>query len=294
MLHSVRSTVLPMFDAAIETHALVAARFRIHAVNLRGMISEDLLHLRAFPRLGQIRRPVATVVLDGRALLRLNGERTWVEAGQAFTLASKTDFSMRQEPGPKGGSYRSFMVEWDSALGSVRSAVVKAGNVQNIERVWALLRSSALSKTSTLAQSVFAVRNFGLNVPELKTEPATRCDARSQKLCSAIDRALSNLTLDPKQVDLEASTGLSARQLRRSIELLHETYGYNAASWIDARNRRRLMVASTLMTRDDVRVAEVAALVGYKSPQVMARAFVLAGYPPPSSVRALVHVMQQS
>jgi AraC-like DNA-binding protein len=256
------------------------------------MISEDLLHLQAFPRLGQLQRPVATVILEGRALLRLNKKRIWVEAGQAFTLASKTDFSMRQEPAINRGAYRSLMIEWDAALGSARNEVAGPGSLQSAEQVWTLLRSKISAQKDCLSQSVLAARGFGLCVPLLAPAREILQGAQHQRLCSAIDLALSNLALDPKQINLEVSTGLSSRQLRRSIEVLHETYGYNAAGWIDARNRRRLMVASTLMTQEGIRVSDVAAQVGYKSPQVMARAFVLAGYPPPSGVRALVRAMQ--
>jgi AraC-like DNA-binding protein len=240
------------------------------------------------------KRPVATVILEGRALLRLNGKRIWVEAGQAFTLASKTDFSMRQEPAKQGAAYRSLVIEWDAALGGTRSKIAGPGRLQSAEQVWTLLRAAPMAQQDCLSQSVLAARTFGFDIPALAPERETRSDARSQSLCSAIDAALSNLALDPKQIDLEASTGLSSRQLRRSIEVLHETYGYNAASWIDARNRRRLMVASTLMTQEGIRVSDVAAQVGYKSPQVMARAFVLAGYPPPSGVRALIKALRQA
>lgn len=60
------------------------------------------------------------------------------------------------------------------------------------------------------------------------------------------------------------------------------------ANWLDARNRRRLMLAATLLTSAGAGAAQVARIVGYQRPETLARAFSSAGLPKPSQIRAEV------
>lgn len=110
---------------------------------------------------------------------------------------------------------------------------------------------------------------------------------RFARVAAALDLHLSKLSGQPMMGDLAAELGLSQRQLQRLVSHLHDSYGFYAGGWIDTRTRRRVMVAAALLSTGATAV-RVASLVGYSSPQVMARAFAMRNYPPPSAVAAAV------
>ncbi len=289
MLWSVRATRLAEARCALETHALLGPRARVHAFLLAGLVSEDLLHLEAFRRVGRLERPVAAFVLEGRAVVRVGKKRQEIFAGQAFFLDSRAAFSMRQE-GPR---YRSVVAEWDRSeaakpRGPLEVWTLEDAHGERMEALWERLRGAAAERPTV--RSVWtkldaALRARGIAGPEVAAFGGAARPTHA-RVAAAVDTVISDLAREPMQVDLEALTGLSSRHLRRLVQALHEVYGYNATTWRDARNRRRLMLAVAMLGLGAHRARDVSRWVGYRTPQTMARAFSIAGYPPPSQVRA--------
>lgn len=295
MLWSVRSTRLAEAPCALETHALLGPRARVHAFLLSGLVSEDLLHLEAFRRVGRLERPVAAFLLEGRAVVRAGTRRREVVAGQAFFLDSRAAFSMRQE-GPR---YRSVVAEWDRAETTARRRPLALWTMDGavrarMEALWGGLRSAPAARPTVRdvwSELRAALRDRDIEPPEAAAFGGAARPAHA-RVAAAVDAVIADLAHDPMQVDIEALTGLSSRHLRRLVQALHELYGYNATTWRDARNRRRLMMAVALLGVGAHRARDVSRWVGYRTPQTMARAFSIAGYPPPSQIRARTEALR--
>src|SRR5215472_16126161 len=110
MLLSHRETREPRLGAALDTHAVVHTRYRMHVVERRRVVSEDALFLRAFDRMGHLERPTLTVLLDGRARIRACGRERWLSPGDVSLVGAKAGIEMRQD-GEE--SYLSLAIEWD-------------------------------------------------------------------------------------------------------------------------------------------------------------------------------------
>lgn len=296
MLHSVRSNVMVELDAAVETHAAIAPSFRLHAFHARNVVLDDALFLRAFDRRGQLGRSVATCVLEGEALVRTADGRRLVKAGEAFTLAQKSDLALRCEGSP---AYRTLVFEWDDAEGvaatSSRTSTLDGASLDVAERLHQTLRLAAPSGVpALLAAHVANLARLGIAVTAPTPEEFERVPPRLAQISAVLDRQLSQLDAAPMAVDLESELGLSTRQLSRLVRELNERYGFNADGWIDVRNRRRTMLGAALLTAPGARVATVARAVGYSSAQVMARAFAAANLPAPRDIAAAVQALRPS
>src|SRR5688500_1424821 len=101
MLVSRRDTRCVQLGARVSTIALLHPGFRVHLVENEGVVAEDAIALRAFDRKGHVGRPALTVLLEGRARLRLEGEEVWLQPGQVACLPHKSGIEMRQEADPR-------------------------------------------------------------------------------------------------------------------------------------------------------------------------------------------------
>lgn len=286
MLVSRRDTRCASFDARVSTLALLHPHFRVHLVENERVVCDDALALRAFDRKGELGRPVATFLVEGRARLRWRGEERWLSPGSIALLPGKGGVEMRQEAHPR---YEAIVVEWEpgtlfverpSALTSIESDAaararaadcaerLRAGDPHVLDELRALFGTAGLTPTPAL--------------------PEPENADRFARVSSALDRALSLLDAQPMSVDLEHALALSARQVNRVVAELNQRYGFNAGTWRDARNRRRLLVAAALLSVPEVPLAEVARTVGYRSETALCRAFANAGLPSPGSVASLV------
>ena len=82
---------------------------------------------------------------------------------------------------------------------------------------------------------------------------------------------------------------------KRQIQDFNRRYGLNAGNWRDTRNRWRLQTAVLLLSVPSLSIAEIAAKVGYRSPNALARAFAKVGFPAPAELRqelllSLIHI----
>jgi AraC-like DNA-binding protein len=265
--------------ARVSTAALLHPSFRVHFVDNEAVIAEDALALRAFDRKGRLGRPAITILLEGRARIRALGEERWMSAGDVALLPSKSGVEMRQEALPR---YSAIVVEWDPGtwLGDrpERFEVRTAPALDRIDPrdVWGAV--DAIERA--LLDGAFVSRG---TPPDRSpaSEPHIRVSA-------ALDRALSDLDAQPMSADLERTLGMSARHVARLVAAFNETYGFNAGTWRDARNRRRILVAAALLSHADATLEIVARAVGYRSPSALCRAFADVSFPPPAKVRETI------
>jgi AraC-like DNA-binding protein len=296
MFLSHRTVVLPEASALLATHAVVHSGYRVHVVVRENVISEDALLSRGFDRRGAKGRPVATVLLEGRARLRLPEGDHWLEPGEICVLESKAPLMMRQE-GPR---YRSVVCEWEpgvfgerpsasisvarvpgaslaalaafaGALGDERADI--AGVARELPRLWSTLTALGVPLAGAEGRLV-----------EPMDEPVLR-------LARALDALLSNLQGGPMMVDLSEVLGLSARQINRLVLEFNARYGFNASGWRDTRNRWRLLMGATLMTAPGASPDAVARAVGFASAATFSRALANVGLPPPGGIAAAVRAL---
>ena len=53
LLHSHRAVVVPELEACVSTHAILHARYRLHAVHNERVVCEDALVMRSFDRIAR-------------------------------------------------------------------------------------------------------------------------------------------------------------------------------------------------------------------------------------------------
>ena len=294
MLLSFRRTAIAEIDASVATKALVHTRYRVHVIHNRNVVCEDELFLPAMERIGRVSRPVLTVVLAGRARLRLaGGFERWLEPGDLALMPQKAAVAMRQE----GTPFRSIAIEWDpGTLGASAPAEPDCGSLdaQSLLRVLAIATElEACTKESAaailLTELVVLLRAQGARFerfdPGALVEKASGSVAR---LSRALDAVLSQLAGGPAMADLDEALGLSPRQINRIVGQFNERYGFNSSGWRDTRNRRRLLVGASMMTAPGAKTELVARAMGYSSPTGFCHAFDASGLPSPGTTAEIV------
>jgi hypothetical protein len=290
MFSSHRCTGLACLGAALESHALVHARFRLDATRNRNVVSDERLWLRAFGRKGHVGRPVLAVVLEGRASIEHEGRRTFLEPGVLATFPNKRDMVARQE----GARFVGFFLEWDPGTLADAPCATHATtrlSVPDTHALRALVDGvAARPKTPGDAQGLFtavvgALARAGAPVrapaDALLAEPVP---AACHAIRTALDRSLSDLHARPMIVDLERSLGASPRHIQRLVVAFHARYGFDAGGWRDALRRRRMLVGTALMTAPGATTDLVARALGYGSPTAFCHAMADSRLPTPTAV----------
>jgi AraC-like DNA-binding protein len=284
VLVSRRDTRCPALGARVSTLALLHTRFRVHLVENEGVVCDDAVAFRAFSRKGEVGRPVATFLLAGRARLRARGKEAWLEPGSIALVPAKDGIEMRQEASPR---YAAIVVEWEpGTLFGARPddfSVTATGTLADGLSLAERMRTGDRGVVDGLVRLFAPARLDGrpwrddLDVAE-----------QFGDLAAALDRALSLLDAQPMSVDLENALGLSARQVNRVVSDFNARFGFNAGTWRDARNRRRLLVSAALFSQPRATLGDVARAVGYRSETALCRAFANAGLPSPGSIAEIV------
>jgi hypothetical protein len=285
---------MPSIQALIETHALVHTAYRIHVVIRKNVVSEDALLLQAFDRMGNLSRPMLTVLLEGRARLRACGEERRLTVGDVSLIGDKVGVEMRQE----GESFLTVAVEWEEgflctlAPRGFTSWKVSARDVVDLSRETRVLVRQELTvdEASESAAAILAVlaragAPFELILKEKLVEPAP---PHFERLSAALDSVLSHLEGGPGAVDLEEALSVGPRQVNRLVADYNLRYGFNASGWRDTRKRRQLLMGATLMTAPGATAERVSVAVGYGSARAFHRALQDAGLPPPSAIAEAV------
>lgn len=297
MLLSFRRVAIPEIDAMVATRAIVHTGYRVHIIRNQGVVCDDDLFLPSMARIGRISRPVLTVVLAGRARIRLEGFERWLEAGDVVLLPVKAIVSMRQE----GTPFRSIAIEWDAGtLGSSARATPDGMRLDTIAFARVLFLADALEScpddvtAAVLLADVLSLLRahggpFAPLAPRDLIEPVPHAVVR---LARALDAVLSRLAHAPALVDLDSALGLSVRQINRVVTQFNQRYGFNSLGWRDTRNRRRILVGATMMTAPGARTELVARAMGYSSPTGFCHALDLAGLPSPGATAETVEKLR--
>jgi AraC-like DNA-binding protein len=297
MIVSRRITAIAELRASLATYALVHSAFRLHVVRNEGVVSEDRLSVQAFDRKGHLGRPVLTVLLEGRARLDCGGRSVWLEAGDVSLLPHKDAVTMRQD-GPR--RFESLAIEWEPGTLGARprgwqtsklpAAVLEALRFQ----VRVVSRSEPEARHPRIQSERFAgivalLRSSG--APFERIEPGALVDEVPQHMAAlsqALDDTLSHLSGGPTMVDLDRALGITPRHLQRLVTAFHERYGFNATTWRDALNRRRLLLGASMMTAGGATTERVATAMGYGSATAFCRALAQARLPSPSRILRVV------
>jgi AraC-like DNA-binding protein len=279
MLVSHRVNESERLGCRLATHALLHPALRVHAIDNVAIVSEDLLTFDGFARKGRLSRPSITVLLEGRARLGDDTRTAWLAPGDVAVLPAKASAVMRQECAP---GYRAIAMEWETARRPERFASAAAPGAlrEASESLWRAIRTG---ERALPALEAWLDRASGV-VPIDRIDLGDEVPEQTAETSAALDRALSSLAAQPMHVDLERALGLSSKQVARRVRDFNEHYGFNADSWRDTRNRRRLMVALVFLSAEGATLDRVAEDVGYRSASALCRAFADAGFPPPATV----------
>lgn len=291
---SIRTTSIDALGARFSTAAMVSAEARLHAVDNAAVTSEDALSLRAFARRGHLARPVVTAVLEGRARVTLDGAHHWLSPGDALAMPQKAPVVMRQE----GARYASLVCECDvaryaSAPERARPLRLTASELAAAAAVFEALRAKRHDDAALDAWNV-TLAAHGLAMRRLADAFAGDVDPQLQRLCDVLDRLLSDLESERLKGAVESQMGLSVRHFQRVVVEFHQRYGFNAEGWIDARNRRRLLLGAGFMTVPGASAEVVGRAMGFASASAFSKALVNAGLPRPGAIAAEVAAMREA
>lgn len=283
MIWGNRCSAIASLSASINTTSLLDVKHRFHGYRLEGVIDESLLVRPIFPAASLEVRPAIAVPLHGRVLVRLGGERRWIEPGEGYVMRPGSHPGWRIEAGCRGLTFA-----WDGALADPPSETffrLTASQCRALEHAAELAYAPAnLAEASNVHSACIDALRATELLPAATFE-RTEVDPACQALSLAIDARLSHLAEEPMQVELQEELGISERHLRRLTAEVFKRYGFVDTNWGEARVRRRLMAAVAFMSHPDATVSLVAREVGYHSTQAMARAFSRAGFPPPGRIR---------
>ena len=290
---STRTTAIESLGARFSTAALVSAEARLHAVDNAAVTSEDALSLRAFARRGHLARPVVTVVLDGRARVSLDGAHHWLAPGDALAMPQKAAVVMRQE----GARYASLVCECDAARHAAppdraRPLRLAARDLDAAHAAFDAVRERRRDDGALDAWGE-VLGAQGLPVGRLAGAFDDADDPQLQRLSDALDRLLSDLASERLKGSVESQMGLSVRHFQRVVVEFHQRFGFNAEGWIDARNRRRLLLGAGFMTAPGAGAEAVGRAMGFASASAFSKALVNAGLPRPGAVAAAVAALRE-
>ena len=290
MIRSHRAVVVPELGARVSTHALLHPRYRLHAVLNRRVVCEDAVLVRSFDRRGRRERPIATMLLDGAARIRAHGRSARLAAGDVLAMDEKSAIVMRQE----GERYAALAFEWDVDWLELRPEPFTAARLDDRVRAELLALFESIVAGGGAAGAVVRVAEVlraagvGLRVPGASECEEPSLPEKTVALAAELDALFSRLAEQPMLADLERRLGVSARQLNRLVSAFNQRYGFNAAGWRDARNRRRLFVGFALMTAPGATAELIARAVGYRSLSAFTHGLTEAGLPPPSAIAEVV------
>jgi hypothetical protein len=288
LLVSHRCTHVPRVGASLESHALAHPNFRLDVTRNRNVTSDDRVWLNSFKPTRRRDRPLVIVVLEGRLQLFQTGVWLSADAGEMVVLPGHRALLSRRS-GPR---FLSLALEWDTGTlcgwprGGGRIGRVSNDCSEELRHLADRVASESFESSDAAGVLARVVSVFrGARVLPSWTrddELFAGMPPRSILLSRALDRLLSDLSQRPMLVDLERATGMCSRHIHRMVASLHARYGFDAAGWRDALNRRRLMVGSALMTAPGATVGLVASATGYGSRAALWRAFAEAKLPPPT------------
>lgn len=292
MIWGNRQCDIEALGAHIETAYILDVKHRLHAYRQAGIVDDSLLHKRAFGSGGLSSRPHASFVLRGRELVRAPQGRRWLEAGEGYVVPRDAVVDWRLEQACAG-----LVISWDESLYAVEAPGffrVPPDRLAALQRGAALMHErSSLEQADATHAAVLQALGAADALPASVFGAATACVPIYQALNLAIDGRLSHLGDEPMQIELQEELDISERHLRRLTTEMFACYGFVDSNWGEARIRRRLTTAVAFMSSPAATVTEIAREVGYRSSQVMSRAFLRAGYPAPSRVRETLELLAQ-
>ena len=160
-----------------------------------------------------------------------------------------------------------------------------APDLERARRLELALDSSEASPAETLAEGSALARSLGVPLPALSAEQFADPTPLDLAIAGAMVQQFALLSTEATATSLADAVGRSPRQLQRIIQDFNRRYGLNAGNWRDTRNRWRLQTAVLLLSVPSLSIAEIAAKVGYRSPNALARAFAKVGFPAPAELR---------
>ncbi len=276
MVHFHRSREELIFrTTSLRTRELV---FR--HINYGRMIVDERRLTPAFPYVKSESRHWCVVMLGGT--LELDGSvRLTAKAGDCVLLGREGKHAARWTSG------EFLELEWTAAGRARPPEAVRLGKVSlgKARTLAAAIDDRTANTRKALDLGLAMFRDVGApQVASLGTA-SSEPSAEDLLLCEALEAQINDLKGRATTIGLADGAKRSARQLQRVFQQFNETYGINASSWRDVRNRCRVQLAAIMLSLPDRSISEIAREVGYGSPNALGRAFSKVGLPSPAEFR---------
>jgi AraC-like DNA-binding protein len=271
----------PIAGPVVEVMSLRRPDLVLRHTSYHRIVVDERLLTRSFQLVNPPERLMCVVLLDGVLDLYGHDEHLHLTVGDAALVAVRgTDRARWQRT-------HYLDLEWEDAAHAAHQRPIKLSpaDLSEVERLKTSLDDRTADQRATLVRGLALFRALGAPVPRSLDSLAGAPSQQDRKLARAMEEQMVHLSSRATTVHIGDSTGLSPRQLQRVVHEFHARYAMNAGNWRDTRNRWRIQIAAVLLSLPGLTVADVAAEVGYASPNALARAFAQAGFPAPAEVR---------
>jgi AraC-like DNA-binding protein len=271
----------PVAGPVVEVISLRRPELVLRRTSYHRIVVDERLLTRSFQLVNPPSRLVCVVLLDGVLDFYGSDGHVHLAAGDTALLAVRGTERARWQ----GTTYLD--LEWDDPEHAAHQKPIKLARVDldQAAQLKAALDDRAADQRATLARGFALFRALGAPVPRTLDGLSGEPSPSDRKLALAMEEQMAHLGSRATAAHIGDSVGLSPRQLQRVVHDFHARYAMNAGNWRDTRNRWRIQIAAVLLSLRDLTVADIAAEVGYASPNALARAFAQAGLPVPAEVR---------
>jgi AraC-like DNA-binding protein len=279
----------PANDVERISASIRSSVFRAYALSTRGLPTFETSAALPSSRVGRTvhrrARPTeqVVVVLEGDLHVRRAGVTRTVGPGSAL-LESSHAWDERWE-----GPLSLVAIEWEVAPDAERRREVtqlgrhEAAFFQSIARE---LREVESGGDATLLATRLRGGLRALGLPTWEADPRAEPPPEgTQRILDAYMSVVSHLERQPMWCDLEASLGLSARQLRRQLEDRERWLWMGATGFRATLRLQRCLAAAHFLSCNELSVSTVARSLGYSSTEALALALKQEGLPGPRELR---------
>ncbi|MBK7861488.1 MAG: helix-turn-helix domain-containing protein [Archangiaceae bacterium] len=269
-------------EQIFRTTSLRAPGLVLRHIHYGRLVVDERVLTRVFPYVAPSSHRWAVAMLAGSVEVQQRRPLR-AEAGDAFV------FGRGGKNGARWQAADFIELEWQTR----RPAAPLARALRPIALEEARALAAQIDDRSCDGRAVFeralaTFRRAGVPLERALEVPRAVPEADELRLAAALEEQINDLKGRATTAHLAEASGLSARQLQRVLTRFNRRYGINARSWRDVRNRCRVQLAALMLSLPERSVAQIAADVGYASPNAMTRAFAEVKLPAPARFRAMV------
>lgn len=275
----------------MSTRFAVGQNARVYVAERRGMSADTSL----FPATQVPPRPVTLlwIFLSGTVQFERDGKVENFETPCAFSMPEHWSEGADGRRSAvriltAGEPYTSVQVHYRKACEDVVAHVLSPEHAREIvthhRRV---LDAEAADSVGLLRAMMWKLVSRGLlpGVAVSDSNPGLYNDAGTLRMWEALQRRYTALDPSPSIKAMAEEAGISLRKANDIMKTIFEDCLMPPGGFREATINVRLSLASILLSKSALGVADVAQMVGYQQPEALANAFRHAGLPSPATIK---------